>query len=168
MTVIPWSNKSEKTIMDNTDELMLFVPSEPLSINKNKRITKINAEASLQTRLVYAASDEDSPLSVGLLYTTEASSINRTINNIQLSLKNAPTGTSVTVDMQKETGINTNSFATIFSTLPTVDITEFTSQTAAIPPVLSDNAWEMGKRLQIILTINDTNFAATGLKVTLT
>ena len=115
----------------------------------------------------WGASDEDSPLNAALLYTTEASATEVTLSEVILSLKNPPTGSTITVDIQKETGPNTNVFATIFSTLPTIDITEFTSQTAAVAAVFSDTTWEVQRRLQIILTITDTNFAATGLKVTL-
>jgi len=115
----------------------------------------------------WGASDEDSPLSVDLLYTTEAAASEITLSEVILSLKNAPTGSTITVDILKETGVNTNVFATIFSTLPTIDINEFTSQTAAIAAVISDATWEIERRLQLVLTITDTNFAATGLKVTL-
>jgi len=117
--------------------------------------------------LTWGASDEDSPLSTGLLYTTEAAFATINVSDIILTVKNAPTGTSITVDIRKETGVNTNVFATIFSTLPTIDINEFTSQTAAVPFVISDNFWQVERRLQIILTINDSNVAATGLKVSL-
>jgi len=115
----------------------------------------------------WAASDEDSPLITGLQYTTEASEIFRNLDEVILSLKNTPTGSTITVDIQKETGPNTNVFATIFSTLPTIDLNEFTSQTAAVAAVFSVTTWETQRRLQIILTINDSNFAATGLKVSL-
>lgn len=114
----------------------------------------------------WAATDEDSPLTTGLLYTTEAG-LTRTIQDVILSLKNAPTGSTIEVDVLKETGLNTNVFATVFSTRPTIMINEFTSQTSTPIPVFSVTTWEAGRRLQIVLTINDSNFAATGLKVTI-
>lgn len=115
----------------------------------------------------WAASDEDSALTTGLQYTTEASEIFRNLGEVILSLKNTPTGSILTVDILKETGPNTNVFATIFSTLPTIDLNEFTSQTAAVPAVFSDSIWETQRRLQIVITITDSNAAATGLKVSL-
>lgn len=114
----------------------------------------------------WGISDEDSPLTIGLLYTTEAGET-RTIQDVILSLKNTPTANTIEVDILKETSINTNAFVTIFSTKPTIMINEFTSQTSTPIPVFSTNTWEAGRRLQIVLTINDANFAATGLKVTL-
>lgn len=119
------------------------------------------------TPYTWAASDEDSPLSTGILYTTETAVVARTLKNVIVSLKNAPTGSTIEVDVLKETGVNTDVFATIFSTLPTIMINEFTSETAIPVPILSVSTWETGRRLQIFLTINDTNFAATGLKVTI-
>lgn len=115
----------------------------------------------------WGASDEDSPLITGLQYTTEASEIFRNLSEVILSVKNAPTGSTLTLDILKETGVNTNVFATLFSTLPTIDITEFTSQTAATAAVFSDSTWETQRRLQLVITITDSNAAATGLKVSL-
>lgn len=144
-------------------------------INTTKVPTEDPNDTADATRMVgaidlvpftWAATDEDAPLSLGLLYTTEAG-LTRTILDVILSLKNAPTGTDIEVDVLKETGLNTNVFATVFSTKPIIMINEFTSQTSTPLAVFSDNVWQAGRRLQIVLTINDTNFAATGLKVTI-
>ena len=122
---------------------------------------------STAVQFTWGASDEDSPLITGLLYTTEASETQVTLSEVILSLKNAPTGTTITVDILKEDAVNSNVFATIFSTLPTIDLNEFTSQTAAVAAVISDTTWEIQRRLQLVLTVNDTDFEATGIKVTL-
>ena len=114
---------------------------------------------------VYALSDEDSPLSIGILYTTEANSVARSIKDVIISVKNAPVGSDIEVDVLKETGVNTNVFATIFSTRPIIMVNEFTSETALPVPVISDNTWEFQRRLQFVLTINDSSFTASGLKV---
>ncbi len=119
------------------------------------------------TSFTWAVSDEDSPLSSGLLYTTEAIFETKSFNDVNLSLKNSPTNNSITVDLKKETAVNSNSFLSIFSTPPVIDVNEFISQTSSIIPVFSDTVWEINKRMQIFLTNNDANFAATGLKVTL-
>ncbi len=113
----------------------------------------------------WAASDEDSPLTTGLLYTTEVASVARTIKDVIISLKNAPTGSSVAVDVLKETGVDTNVFTSILSTLPDILINEFSSILGTT--LVSDTIWQVGRRLQFVLTNNDSNFAATGLKVTI-
>jgi len=119
------------------------------------------------TPYTWAASDEDSPLSVGVLYTTEAAVVGRQINNVAFSLKNAPTGGTMEFDILKETGINFNTFTTIFSTRPTIMVNEFTSTTSIPVPIVSDTLWQSGRRLQIRLITNDSNFAATGVKGTI-
>ena len=44
MTDVPWSAKDSKSTIDDTDELMLFVPSEPVASDKNKTITGTNVQ----------------------------------------------------------------------------------------------------------------------------
>lgn len=116
----------------------------------------------------WAATDEDSPLSAPpvVLYVTEPADKSRTITQLVAGLKNAPTGTALFIEIHKETGVNTNIFTTIVGTI-FIDVNEFTSQTAAIPPTITNSAWESGRRLQITLNLGDTNNAATGLKVTI-
>jgi len=126
-----------------------------------------DAAGGAATQFTWGASDEDSPLITGLQYTTEAAVAEVALSEVILSLKNAPTGSTITVDILKEDGVNLNTFTTIFSVLPTIDINEFTSQTAATAAVISDATWEIERRLQLVLTINDSNAAATGIKVTL-
>ena len=118
---------------------------------------------------VWGASDEDSPLSIGLQYTTEASEFTRILGEVIISVKNAPTGTDIEVDILKETAANSNAFTSIFTTKPKIMINEFTSQThtTVTPAFVALVQWDIQTRLQLVLTINDTNFAATGLKVTL-
>lgn len=154
----------DKNMPISVDTLLL---KDTEDTNLLKEIQLGNLSAFVNTLFTWGVSDEDSPLNIDLLYTTEAASATRILDDVILSLKNAPTGSAITADIKKETGVNTNVFATIFSTLPTIDINEFTSQTAAVPAVISDNMWEVQRRLQILLTVNDSNFIASGLKVEL-
>ncbi len=115
----------------------------------------------------YAASDEESPLSLGILYTTEASSVTRNINDVIISLTHAPTGSTIQLDVLKETGVNTNTFGTILLIQPTIMVNEYTSETALPVPILIDNIWQKGRRMRFDLIVNDSNFIASGIKVTL-
>jgi len=169
MSLIAWSAKPKIDALKLTDTFMRRVPTG--GANLNQEIPLSDVKDFLQGASIpstWGVSDEDSPLTVGVLYTTEAADTTQDISGVILSLKNAPTGSNISVDIAKETGVNTNVFATIFSTLPTIDIAEFTSQTAATPPVISDTTWETQRRLQLILNTNDSNLIASGLKVTLT
>lgn len=122
--------------------------------------------AGASAPFTWGASDEDASIITGLLYTTEAAASEVTLSEVVLSLKNAPTNNTITVDILKENAVNSNVFVSIFSTLPTIEINEFTSQTA-VAAVFSDSTWQIERRLQLVLTINDDDFAATGIKVTL-
>lgn len=130
----------------------------------------------LATEFTWAASDEDSAIITGILYTTEASNVTKPLSEVILSLKNAPTGTGpdtpIEVNIIQEDGPNTNDFPagnTIFSINPQIQVTEFTSLGGSVPGTISGGSvsWEEGNRLQILLTLNDSNAAATGLKVSL-
>ena len=140
------------------------IPTEDANdeTNKTRRVSLADV-----TPYTWAASDEDAPLSTGILYTTEATAVTRDIKDVVISLKTAPTGGSIKVDILKETGVNTNIFASIFSVLPTIMVGEFTSQTSTPVPIISDDIWQLGRRLQIKLIDNDSNFIASGLKVTI-
>lgn len=167
MSTIPWSALPTKSTIDDTDFVALLVPTGVIG-QKNPVISGADLKLGLanitsRPTFTWGLSDEDSPLSTGILYTTEAGETDRTLADVILSLKNAPTGNPIFVDILKETGVNTNVFVTIFSTLPSIDANEFTSQTGS-PAVISDNTWEAQRRLQIKLITNDANFAATGLK----
>lgn len=148
----------EKTIPLILTDSLLMKDSEDANEIKETSLSNLKS-------YIWSSSDEDSALTVGIKYTTEISSIQKIINDIILSLKNAPTGGKVEVDCLKETGLDTNVFATIFTTKPTIDINKFSSVSAAIPAVISDSTWEIDRRMQIQITLVDTNDAATGLKV---
>ena len=49
----------------------------------------------------------------------------------------------------------------------TIDATEFTSTTAATPPVISVSTWEKGRRLQLSIDTLDTGGTARGAKISL-
>lgn len=113
----------------------------------------------------WGGSDDFSPLATGILYTTEAISVTRSIKEAIVSLTKKPLTNIMFFDFLKETATNSNIFATIFSTLPSIMVGEFTSQTSFPPPIISDNVWEKGRRMQLKLVTND--FDAAGVKGTI-
>jgi len=72
-----------------------------------------------------------------------------------------------TIDVLKETGVNSDSFTSIFSTLLTIDSSEFTSTTATATPVLSVTTWEKGRRLQLSISAVDADALSRGVKIEL-
>lgn len=83
-----------------------------------------------KTELAYALADETSNLTVGTLITFRMP-FAMTLSEVRISLNDAPTISSVIVDV-KENGVS------IFSTLLSIDASEKTSVTAATPAVISD------------------------------
>lgn len=90
--------------------------------------------ATLKTKIfeeiAYACSDETSNLTVGNLISFRVP-FAMTLSEVRISLNDAPTVSSVVVDV-KESGTS------IFSTLLSIDASELTSVTAAVPAVISD------------------------------
>ena len=144
-----------------------FVPMQ-VTVNDARRRTWADiflaVPGVLPEAFTWAASDEDTPLITGIRYVTEAGLSTRTISQVKLSVKNAPTGAILIVDIEKETGVNTNSFATIFSSLPQIALTEYFN---ASNGTFSDTTWNLNRRLRISITQTDSNGIASGLKVTL-
>src|SRR5438445_5973864 len=116
----------------------------------------------------YPISDESTVFTTGVKFVTEAWPYDFAIERIDVTVTVAGTGaTLVKFDVLKENSINANAFTTIFTTKPTIDASEFTTQTAATPSVLSVTTIEKGKRLQLKVDTLDSNNLAAGGKITI-
>ena len=114
----------------------------------NKRNESIGFAASDETTLIAVADDV---LNINMPnYAT-------TLSGISASLVTAPTGSVATFDVE-EAG------STILSTLITIDATEFTSETAATPPVISDTAIAANAILSFNIDGVGSTIAGKGLK----
>ena len=112
--------------------------------------------------------DETTLPTTGVKYTTEPAPYDMAIEDAITGLTTAGTGAALfTIDVLKEDSVNGNTFTTIFSTLPTIDASEFTSTTAATPPVISVSTWEKGRRLQLSIDTLDTDTLGRGAKIVL-
>jgi hypothetical protein len=121
-------------------------------------VTKAQLDASgKQTEWAYACSDESSALAIGTLITFRAPYA-MTLSSIRISLNTAPTVSSLIVDV-KESGVS------IFSTLLSIDATEKTSVTAAIPAVISDVNLADDAELTVHITQIGSGVAGAGLKI---
>lgn len=114
--------------------------------------TKIDIEYSL------ACSDETSDLTIGTLITFRIP-FAMTLSAVRLSVNTAPTLSAVIVDV-KESGTS------IFSTLLSIDATEKTSVTAAVPAVISDVNLADDAELTVITTQIGSVVKGNGLKIT--
>ena len=64
MSVVPWSTKGSKDTIDDTDELMLFVPSEPITADKNQTITGTNIQVYTENTTLHTGVRRGLALSV--------------------------------------------------------------------------------------------------------
>lgn len=116
----------------------------------------------------YPLTDETTLPVVDTIYVTGPAPYDMTIEDVISGLTTAGTGAALwTVDILKENSVNANAFTTIFTTKPTIDASEFTSTTAATAMALSVTTWEKGRRLQLKISLLDTNALARGAKVNL-
>ncbi len=140
---------------DNTNVDVKFVPKGTGTFYGNRETWS------------WPLTDETTAPSTGVKYTTEPAPYTMTIEDAIAGLTIAGTTSTFTLDVLMETLVDSNSFATIFSTLLTTDATKFTSTNATTPPVLSTTTWLKGKRLQLSITTLDTGGTARGVKISL-
>lgn len=116
----------------------------------------------------WALSDEDSPLSLGDLITTEVPNFQKIVRGVKLVLKNAPTGSPVEVDILQEDSINSNTFTSVLTTKVVIPIGDhFITETILTLTGSTYFIWNTDRRLKFVLLNRDDGEDATGLKVTL-
>jgi len=114
----------------------------------------------------YPMTDESTLPTTGVKYVTDPWPYDFKIIDVIAGLTTAGTGAALwRIDILKEDSVNANTFTTIFTTLPTIDASEFTSTTAATAMVLNVTTIEKGRRLQLKIDQLDTNTLARGAKV---
>lgn len=109
---------------------------------------------------VVAVSDETTALTTGTEAVTFRMPYAFTLSDVRASVATAPTGSTITVDIN-EGG------TTILSTKLTIDATEKTSTTAATAAVISDTALADDAEITIDVDAVGSSTAGAGLKVTL-
>lgn len=126
-------------------------------------ILSINGDGSfvgLPCEFQFAVSDETTDLTTGTAKITFRMPYAMTLTDIRASVTTAPTGSTISI------GVN-QSGTTILSTDLSIDISEKTSTTAAVPPVISTSALIDDGEITIDIDQIGSTVAGTGLKVTL-
>lgn len=115
----------------------------------------------------YPLTDEGTLPVVGVVFVTEPAPYDMSIDDVIGGLTVAGTGAALfTMDILKENSVNADAFTSIFTTdLVEIDASEFTSTTAATQPNITTSTWEKGRRLQLSITILDSNTLARGAKL---
>jgi hypothetical protein len=123
--------------------------------------TTLSASATAPTEcIILAVSDETTALTTGTAKLTFRMPYAFTLTGVRASVTTAPTGATLTVDIN-EGG------STILSTKLTIDASEKTSQTAAAAAVISDTALADDAEITIDIDQIGSTIAGAGLKVTL-
>ncbi len=120
--------------------------------------------------IIVAASDETTALTTGTGKVTFRAPENMFLSSSHLpraSVTTAPTGATLVVDINAGSFSTPNTVSTIFSTTISIDISEFTSTTAAIPCVLSTTFIPDDAQIRVDITQIGSTVAGAGLKVTL-
>jgi len=107
-----------------------------------------------------AVSDEATALTAGTAKLTFRMPCAMTVTSVRASVGTAPTGSTLIVD------INENG-TSILSTKLSIDVTEKTSTTAAVPAVISDSALADDSEITIDIDQIGSTIAGAGLKVTI-
>lgn len=110
--------------------------------------------------ITIACSDETTDLTTGTAKVTFRMPFAMTLTDVRASVTTAPTGATLTVDIN-ESGVS------VLSTLITIDAGEKTSETAATAPVISDSALANDAEITIDIDQVGSTVAGAGLKVTL-
>lgn len=114
----------------------------------------------LTQAIVAACSDETTALTTGTAKVTFRMPYAFTLSAVRASVTTAPTGATITVDINE-------SGTTILSTKLTIDATEKTSTTAATPAVISDTSLADDAEITIDIDQVGSTVAGAGLKVSL-
>jgi hypothetical protein len=114
----------------------------------------------LETVIQIACSDLTSDLTTGTSVAYFRMPFAMTLSDVRASVLTAPTGATVTVDINE-------SGSTILSTKLTIDASEKTSTTAATPVVISDSALADDAEITIDIDQVGSTIAGKGLIVTL-
>ena len=143
-----------KTAYENNADTNEFSDAEQTKLAGIETGAEVNDPESF----IVALSDETTDLTTGTAKVTFRMPYAFTLTDVRISVKTAPTGSVLTVD------INENG-ATILSTKLTIDATEKTSTTAATPVVISDTSLADDAEITFDIDTIGSTIAGAGLKV---
>jgi len=156
-----WNDTSAITQIDLTvtsgDD---FIADSIFELWGEKAITIGGGNDLEDKEFVIAVSDEDTDLTTGVAKTTFRIPVGMTVTEVRASVNTAPTGADIIVDINK-------SGTTILSTKLSIDATEKTSVTAAVPAVISDAILADDEEITVDIDQIGSTIAGTGLKITI-
>ncbi len=131
-----------------------------MTVKVNATTDDVSAALANQPEVIgVALSDETTAITTGTAKVTMRMPFAMTLTSVRASLTTASSSGTPTVDINEGAGAGT----TILSTKLTIDATELTSTTAAVPAVISDTS--LADDAQITFDIDVAGTGAAGLKV---
>jgi hypothetical protein len=139
-----------------------FIKDSYTRINQNSNDLNVDLTFLFNKKesFILAVSDETTNLTVGISKITFRLPYTFTLLDVKASVAIAPTGSGIEVNIKKN-GIS------ILSTKLTIDGSQRTSKTAAVPAVISDSNLLDDSEITIDIDSIGSIFAGAGLKVTL-
>jgi hypothetical protein len=150
---------SPVTLNSSTGTDVTIVAGSKVSLSATSSALTISTKPDT-LNFMLAASDETSNLTTGTAKITFRAPHAMTLVGIRASVNTAPVGSTIIVDVN-EAGTS------IFSTRLSIDASEKTSITAAVPPVFSDTAIANDAEFTVDIDQIGSSTAGKGLKITL-
>ena len=141
-----------------TEATNLFYTEARVSANTNVTANTAKVSWDKDCEIGVAASDEATALTTGAAKVTFRMPFAMTLTDVRANVNIAPTGAGITVDIN-ETAVS------ILSTKLTIDATEKTSVTAAVPVVISDSSLADDAEITIDIDVIGSTIAGAGLKI---
>lgn len=144
------------------DLVELYQPGETAG-NRNRKATLAVLKALLNdVEIPIAVGDEGSALTTGISKVKFRLPFAMTVTSVYASVGTAPTGATVIVDINEDTGGGPTS---ILSTKLSIDATEKDSSTASTAAVISDASLAINAEITIDIDQVGSTIAGAGLKV---
>lgn len=146
-------------LLDFKDEDTMSSDSATAVASQQSVKAYVDTEVTNKTEsIIIACSDETTDLTTGTAKATFRMPYAFTVTDVRASVTTAPTGATITVDINE-------SWTSILSTKLTIDATEKTSTTAATAAVISDSALADDAEMTIDIDQVGSTVAGAGLKV---
>lgn len=158
--VVSGSVTASDVVVGNDGNIGSAGDTDAIAIASNGLVTFSAGTKGVTESFIIACSDESTALTTGTAKVTFRMPYAFTLQAVRASVTTAPVGSTIIVDIN-EGG------TTILSTKLSIDASEKTSTTAAVPPVISDSALADDAEITIDIDQVGSGTAGAGLKVAL-
>lgn len=154
----------QDVLLNSTNEsvMLAFNGTNWTILSASPSLLTVNLVGQQTDTWVIAASDETSALTTGTGKVTFEAPYNAVITGIGASLTTAPTGTTLIAD------VNVGSGSVMAASKLVIDVSEKTTRTAAVPPVVTQTTITAGDIVTVDIDQRGSTVAGAGLKIYLT